>query len=89
MSHPLGREFRFLYLWLKAMLRRVSQRSLGLSAKGALRGGAACSTAESARGTKPSNDQAWGSLGSGGRGLAKGQHGMWILCCKVDPGGLG
>lgn len=33
MSHQQGREFRFLYLWLQAMLRRVFQRSLGLPAK--------------------------------------------------------
>lgn len=46
MSHQQGREFRFLYLWLQAVLRRVSQRSLGLPAKGALRDGPDCSAAE-------------------------------------------
>lgn len=51
MSHQPGREFRFLYLWLKAIFKRVSQRSLRLSAKEALRDG----TLRSARGTKPSN----------------------------------
>lgn len=45
MSHQQGREFRVLYLWLQAMLRRVSQRSLGLPAKGALSDGPVCSVA--------------------------------------------
>lgn len=46
MSHQQGKEFRFLYLWLEAMLKRVSQQSLGRPAKGGLRDGPACSVAE-------------------------------------------
>lgn len=45
-SHQQGKEFRFLYLWLEAMLKRVSQRNLELPAKRALGDGPACSAAE-------------------------------------------
>lgn len=74
MSHQQGREFRFLYLWLQAMLRRVFQRSLGLPAKGALRDGPACSAAEEVPmelGHQcPRCHHLWGSfrVGGGGQG---------------------
>lgn len=83
-SHQRGREFRLLYLWLKAMLSRVSHclqrepsgwHSLLLQLR-------------SARGTKPSNARDVTRHGVplkvGRGGLTKVQHGMWILCCRVD-----
>lgn len=79
MSHQPGREFRVLYLWLQAMLRRVSQKELGTACQGSpQRWPSVLCSWGGARETMPSDAQGvtmhGGSLGAG-EGV-KVQHGM-------------